>query len=59
LGKRANIVNVLTLSPGGSTIAAEESKFKVNRQVAALSRANLGVSSAFLLIKQVQQQQRS
>ena len=30
------------------SIAAEESKFKINRQVAALSRANPGVSSAFL-----------
>jgi len=30
-------------------IAAEESKFKVNRQMAALSRANPVVSSAFLL----------
>jgi len=53
VGKRANIVGVLTLSPGGSTsltvrIAADESKFTVNRQVAALSRAKPGVSSAFL-----------
>jgi len=55
LGKRANIVGVLTLSPGGRlaaqvrrSIAAEESKFKINRQVADLSRANPGVSSVFL-----------
>ena len=53
LGKRANIVDVLTLSAGGSAswtvrIAVEEAKFTVNRQVAALSRANPGVSSAFL-----------
>jgi len=52
LGKRANIVGVLTLSPGGSTITAsiadEESQFIINRQVAALSRANPGVSLAFL-----------
>jgi len=30
-------------------LAVEESKFTVNRQVAALSRGNPGVSSAFLL----------
>jgi len=55
LGKRANIVGVQTLLPGGSTsytvrIAADESKFTVNRQVVALSHANPGVSSAFLFI---------
>ena len=58
LGKRANIVGVLTLSPGGSTrltvrITVEESKCTVNRQVAALLHANPGVgvvSSAFLLL---------
>jgi len=33
-----------------ASIAADESKFKVNRQVAALSRANPSVSSAFLLV---------
>ena len=31
-----------------SIAAHEESEFKINRQVAALSRANPGVSSAFL-----------
>jgi len=31
--------------------ATEESKFKVNRQVAALSRANPNVSSAFLFLR--------
>jgi len=49
LGKPVNIVGVLTLSPGGRTsIAADESKFIIICPVAALSRDNPGVSSAFL-----------
>jgi len=31
-------------------VSAEQSKFKINRLVAALSRSNPGVSSAFLLL---------
>ena len=34
-------------------IAVQEAKFTVNRQVAALSRANPGVSSAFLLFHSI------
>jgi len=52
LGKRANIVGVPRFRQVAAqvrhSIAADESKFKINRQVAALSRANSGVSSAFL-----------